>query len=119
VKDSYNVSRPAQTAACAALADAAYLRERCGAIMATRARCIQRLEGLGFTVVPSDANFVFAVPPAGLPARGLYDGLLSSGFLVRHFGAPELADGLRISIGTDREMDRLLHAVQEIAHGSQ
>jgi histidinol-phosphate aminotransferase len=119
VKDSYNVSRLAQAAACAALADEAYLRETRDAILATRESFAQRLAVLGFAVVPSDANFVFAVPPAGLAARAMYDALLDRGFLVRHFGTSELADGLRISIGTHEEMESLARAAGEIAHGSQ
>jgi histidinol-phosphate aminotransferase len=119
VKDSYNVSRLAQAAACAALADAEYLRQTRDGILATRGSFASRLAGLGFTVVPSDANFVFAVPPAGLAARALYDGLVGRGFLVRHFGAPGLSDGLRISIGRKEDMEALLRAIEEVAHGSQ
>jgi histidinol-phosphate aminotransferase len=119
VKDSYNVSRLAQAAACAALADEAYLGGTRDAILATRESFVQRLAVLGFTVVPSDANFVFAVPPAGLAARAMYDALLARGFLVRHFGTSELADGLRISIGTHEEMEALARAAGEIVHGSQ
>ena len=76
-----------------------------------------RLEKAGFTVLPSDANFVFAVPPAGMAAKDLYGRLLDRGFLVRHFSAPEIADGLRISIGTEKEMDGLMKAAEEILHG--
>ena len=119
VKDSYNVSRLAQAAACEALADREYLRQTRERILASRARFTEGLAALGFAVVPSDANFVFAVPPAGLPARRLYEQLLGRGFLVRYVTAAELADGLRISIGTDDEMDGLLRAVEEIGHAGR
>ncbi len=114
VKDSYNVGRLAQTAACEALADRPYFELTRDRILATRARFAAGLARLGFSVLPSDANFVFAVPPAGLAARAVYDGLLSRGILVRYFAAPELSDGLRISIGTDDDMNGLLRAVKEI-----
>jgi histidinol-phosphate aminotransferase len=119
VKDSYNVSRLAQAAASAALADEAYLRETRDAVLEIRQSLVKQLGEMGFAVLPSDANFVFAVPPAGIAARVLYDGLLARGFLVRHFGTSELADGLRISIGTREEMAALAGAAGEIIHGSQ
>jgi histidinol-phosphate aminotransferase len=119
VKDSYNVSRLAQAAACAALADRAWLDQTRDRIVATRERLSARLAGLGFAVVPSQANFVFAVPPRGHDGKAVYEALLERGFLVRWFAAPELSDGLRISIGTDQEMEALLGAVEGICHGGQ
>jgi histidinol-phosphate aminotransferase len=117
VKDSYNVGRLAQVAACEALADAQYFRSTRDKVLATRQRLAARLAALGFTVLPSGANFLFAVPPATIPAKALYKRLLARGFLVRSLGAPEVADGLRISIGTDTETDALLRAVQEETGG--
>jgi len=114
VKDSYNVSRLAQAAACEALADREYLRQTRERILASRSRFTEGLAALGFAVVPSDANFVFAVPPAGLAALAVYEELLARGFLVRYFAAPELSDGLRISIGTENDMDVLLRTAKEI-----
>jgi histidinol-phosphate aminotransferase len=114
VKDSYNLGRLAQTAGCEALADRAYLDLTRGRILATRARFAAGLSALGFSVLPSDANFVFAVPPAGLAALAVYEELLARGFLVRYFAAPELSDGLRISIGTENDMDVLLRTAKEI-----
>ena len=119
VKDSYNVSRLAQVAACEALADQRYFCKTRDMILATRARFSRLLDGAGFTVLPSAANFVFAVPPAGLTARALYDTLLARGFLVRHLRAPAVADGLRISIGTDAEMDALANVMKEETSGGQ
>ncbi len=119
VKDSYNVSRLAQVAACAALEDQQYARETRRRIVATREKLAGSLTALGFTVMPSRANFVFAVPPAGLDARALYEGLLRRGFLVRHFASNGLSDGLRISVGSDAEMDSLLATIQGEQHGGQ
>jgi histidinol-phosphate aminotransferase len=119
VKDSYNLSRLAQEAGRAALADRTYLAETRDMIKATRKTFSGRLAGLGFTVVPSDANFVFAVPPAGVTARSLYQRLLSRGFLVRHFEVEEISDGLRISIGTESDMEALSKEIEEAVHGDK
>ena len=86
-------------------------------ILATRARFSRLLGDMGFTVLPSSANFVFAVPPSGMGAGALYEKLLARGFLVRHLGAPAVADGLRISIGTDAEMDSLANVMKEETRG--
>ena len=114
VKDSYNVSRLAQVAACAALEDDAYFRLTRDRLVATRGRFSQALSRLGFTVPPSHANFLFAVPPKGLAASAVYEGLLGRGFLVRYWKTGIVSDGLRISIGTDEEMDALLAALEEV-----
>jgi histidinol-phosphate aminotransferase len=119
VKDSYNVSRLAQVAACEALADQDYFAKTRDMILATRARFSRLLAGIGFSVLPSAANFVFAVPPAGVAARALFERLLARGFLVRHLGAPAVADGLRISIGTDTDMSALADALKEETRGGQ
>ncbi len=118
-KDSYNVSRLAQIAACAALEDQGYFRQTRDKVLATRARFSTRLSSLGFTVLPSHANFVFAVPPAGLTAKALADGLLPQGFLVRYFSKADVSDGLRVSIGADTDMDALLRAVEEVCRAHQ
>jgi histidinol-phosphate aminotransferase len=119
VKDSYNVGRLAQVAACEALADAAYFRSTRDKVLVTRDRVAARLRARGFTVPPSGANFIFAVPPAAHPAKQLYEKLLARGFLVRSLSGAEVADGLRISIGTDADMDGLLGAIEEATGGGQ
>jgi len=117
VKDSYNVSRLAQAAACAALADEPYFRTTRDAVKATRDRFSAALAARGFTVLPSQANFVFAVPPASITARALYDRLLARGFLVRHLSGAAVSDGLRISMGTAADMDALAAVMGEALHG--
>jgi histidinol-phosphate aminotransferase len=119
VKDSYNVSRLALEAGCAALADRAYLAETRDKIMATRTAFSARLTALGFSVVPSDANFVFTVPPAGITSRALYERLLSRGYLVRYFETEGISDGLRISIGTEADMDALTREMEEAIRGGK
>jgi histidinol-phosphate aminotransferase len=119
VKDSYNVGRIPQIAACAALEDQASFRTTRDIVLATRARFTAVLRGEGFTVLPSSANFVFIVPPAGLSARALYDGLFERGFLVRVLSAAAVSDGLRVSIGTDADMDDLVQAIREVRNGGK
>jgi len=117
VKDSYNLSGLAQAAACEALPDREHLRETTARIVATRGQFAARLSRLGFSVLPSEANFLFTVPPAGRPAKALYEGLRARGFLVRWFPTAGLSDGLRISIGTGADMEALARAIEEESHG--
>ena len=117
VKDSYNVSRLAQEAGAAALRDREYLAMTRDKIIATRNALTTTLEGLGFTVPRSDANFVFAAAPRGADAKALYEKLLSRGYLVRYFTQPEISDGLRISIGTDEVMRGLVKVLEVVLHG--
>jgi histidinol-phosphate aminotransferase len=119
VKDSYNVSRLSQVTACAALEDQECFRSTRDRIVATRERFSTALVSRGYTVLPSQANFVFAVPPRGLPAGAVYEGLLSRGFLVRYWKTGIVSDGLRISIGTDAEMDGLSRAMEELGRANQ
>jgi histidinol-phosphate aminotransferase len=119
VKDSYNVGRLAQVAASEALADQEYFQETRGRIVVTRERLVGELRRLGFSVPPSHANFVFAVPPRGTTAPSLYKRLLAKGFLVRHLDTDPVADGLRISIGTEEDMAGLTRAIQEEISGDQ
>lgn len=110
VKDSFNsypLDRLAQAAATAAYADRAWFDATRGKVMATRARLTAALEGMGFEVLPSEANFVFARHPAHSGAA-LAAGLRAEGIIVRHFNKPRISDFLRISIGTDAECDRLI-----------
>ncbi len=119
VKDSYNVSRLAQVAGSAALEDGEHALRTRDRIVATRQRLAERLAALGFTVLPSRANFLFAALPGGRDARPLYESLVRKGFLVRHFASEGLADGLRISIGSNEEIDSLLASLQGELHGGQ
>ena len=113
VKDSYNVSRLAIAAGVAALEDYAWMEGNVARIVATRARLTAELGGRGYAVLPSGANFVFA-RRAGQDQAPIQARLRERGILVRHFATPRLADGLRISVGTDEEIDRLLAALTEL-----
>jgi histidinol-phosphate aminotransferase len=96
VKDSYNVNRLSLAAAAAALDDYAWMEANVQRIRATRTRLAVALDGIGFDVVPSQANFVFARRP-GKDLEPLHEELRARGILVRHFATPELRDGLRIT----------------------
>jgi histidinol-phosphate aminotransferase len=107
VKDSYNCDALAIAGATAAIDDQAWLRENVARIRTTRQRMTSALAGLGFSVVPSQANFVWCTP-AGQTAQTLYTRLKQNRVLVRYMNYPGWGDGLRISVGTDEQIDALL-----------
>ncbi len=117
VKDSYNCDTLSLAAALAALDDQAWMLENCGKIRATRGRLSGALAELGFDVVPSQSNFVWATHPAGRH-REIYEALKEKRILVRYMRFPETQcgdlDGLRITVGTDAEIDTLLAALKTI-----
>ena len=110
--NSYTVDRVAQAGAAAALADRAYFDQTRQKVMNTRAWTARELEKLGFTVCPSQANFIFACHPER-PGKAIFDHLRQEGILVRRWDIPEIRDWLRISIGTDEEMQALISALQD------
>ncbi|WP_346837487.1 histidinol-phosphate transaminase [Microbulbifer sp. SAOS-129_SWC] len=111
--NSYPIDSVAQRVAAAAIGDRAWLAETSGKVIATRTRVAEALRALDFEVVPSKANFLLARPRA-IGAEALYLALRERGILVRYFDKPRISDHLRISIGTDAEMDQLLAACREI-----
>jgi histidinol-phosphate aminotransferase len=116
VKDSFNsypLGRPAQAGAIASVQDEAYFQSTRATVIASRQRLSAGLEALGFEVLPSQANFVFARRP-GRDGAALAKALRERAVLVRHFPAPRIADYLRITVGTDVQIDRLLSALAEI-----
>ena len=119
VKDSFNsypLDRLAQAAATAAYKDDAWFRECTEKVMASRERMTAQLTALGFEVVPSSANFVFA-RHEGHDAATLAVQLREKEIFVRHFKLPRIDQHLRISIGTDAECDTLLDALKDILGG--
>ncbi len=116
VKDSFNsypLGRPAQAGAIASIEDEAYFQQRRAQVMQGRARLTVGLVTLGFEVLPSAANFVFARRP-GCEGADLAAALRARSVLVRHFPAPRTADFLRITVGADEQIDRLLSALKQI-----
>ena len=114
--NSYTVDRLAQAGAAAALGDTAYFAQTRQKVMATRARCARELEELGFTVSPSCANFLFVRHPQR-EGKELFAALREKGILVRRWDAPRIDQWLRISIGTDKEMDTLCQTLKGILAG--
>ena len=113
VKDSYNLSRLSQAAGEAALGDLPAMEANVARIRATRARLAAALERLGFRVPPSEANFVLARRP-GVDLGPVARALAARDILVRHFAQPGLHDALRITVGTDGEVDALMGALREV-----
>ena len=113
VKDSYNLSRLSQAAGEVALGDLPAMQANIARIKATRARLSAGLARLGFRVPPSEANFVFARRP-GVDLGPVARALAARDILVRHFAAPGAHDALRITVGTDAEIDALLAALREL-----
>ncbi|AEF86043.1 histidinol-phosphate transaminase [Treponema primitia ZAS-2] len=116
VKDSFNsytLDRLAQAGAAAAIRDSDYYEGITAKVIATRERVVATLIAQGFTVIPSEANFLFIQAP-GKPGPEFLVALRERGILVRHFNKPRIADYLRVSIGTDEEMDAFLAACGEI-----
>jgi histidinol-phosphate aminotransferase len=116
--NSYTLDRLALAGAAAAVCDPAYYDEINGRVTATRERTAQALRTLGFSVLPSSANFLFVKPP-GIAGARLFVALREKGILVRHFNKDRIADYLRISIGTDEDMDALAKACGEILGSGQ
>lgn len=109
--NSYPLDAPAQRAAVASLADESWFRDSCRRVIASRERLTAALEGLGFSVLPSRANFVLASPGEGRDARAIFLALREQGIIVRWFDQPRVRDYLRITVGTDAECDALLEAL--------
>jgi histidinol-phosphate aminotransferase len=112
--NSYTLDRLALAGAVAAVRDGAYYDEVNRRITVTRERVSAALAGMGFDVVPSDANFIFVRPPH-VKGAAFFVRLRERGILVRHFDKPRIADFLRVSIGTDSEMDTFLEACRDAA----
>jgi histidinol-phosphate aminotransferase len=116
VKDSFNsypLSRVAQAGAIASVRDEGYFRESCARIVAGREAMTRELVGLGFAVLPSSANFVFA-RHATRSGTELAAALRDRGVLVRHFSNPRTEPYLRITVGTDDDTSRLVAAAADI-----
>ena len=111
--NSYTVDRVAAAGLKGAMEDEGYFQSVRGRVMATRDRAAQRLAELGFSVLPSRANFLFVSRP-GVSGAALQAGLRERGILVRRWDDPLIADWLRITVGTDGDMDALLAALAEL-----
>jgi len=113
VKDSYNCDVLSLAAAAAALEDQDHFRQTRARILATRERLTRELRQLGFEVCPSRANFVWC-RHAGQPLKPIYEELKRRKILVRYMVYEGYGDGLRITVGTDAEIDQLLAELRKI-----
>jgi histidinol-phosphate aminotransferase len=111
VKDSYNTDAVSIIAATAAIEDQQYATGIWDRIRGERKRLTSELTRLGWSVLPSRANFVLATVPGGR-GREAYLGLKQRGVLVRYFDKPGLTDKVRITVGTADETDALLNAIK-------
>ena len=111
--NSYTLDRLAIAGATASVEDEDYFQAQRRRVMDTRERTAARLRALGFTVLPSQSNFIFVSHPT-VPAKTLFAGLREAGILVRYFAQPRIDNYLRITIGTDEEMEALAAALERL-----
>ena len=109
--NSYPLDTLAQHAALASLQDDGYFRSSCQRVIASRERLTLEMTAMGFDVLPSAANFIFATHPQHAAGK-LFAALREQGIIVRYFDKPRINEHLRISIGTDDQCDALLTALQ-------
>jgi histidinol-phosphate aminotransferase len=111
--NSYPIDRIAEMAAVVAIEDVAYFESCCEKIIKSRDWTSKALENLGFEVLPSQANFLFA-KPTKIDALTLFNKLREKNILVRYFNKPRIDQFLRITVGTDQQMQALVAAVEQI-----
>ncbi|QVR67377.1 histidinol-phosphate transaminase [Acinetobacter sp. BHS4] len=110
--NSYPIDRFAIAAAVASFEDQTYFEEQCQKVISSREKLVDELTALGFKVLPSKANFIFASHPshdAGQLAQQLRD----QGIIVRYFNKPRINQFLRITVGTDEQNERLVQTLKE------
>ena len=113
IKDSYNCDALSIAAATAAIDDQAWRAENRARILATRSRLTDGMRGLGFQALASQANFVWCTH-AERPLKPFYEQLKANRILVRYMDYPGWGDGLRISVGTDEQIDACLQVVKTL-----
>lgn len=118
VRDSYNVNGLGQIAALETLKNLKYYRDNFKSIIHEREFLTSNLESLNFTVLPSQTNFLFVVPPRK-PAKKWFELLREEGVIVRFFDKPNLRKYLRVTIGNPSEMKRYLSVTKKILKSFQ
>lgn len=109
----YNLSRISIKAGAASLRDREFFAECCKRIIKTRENTALQLTSLGFSVLPSSTNFLFASHPK-LSGKELYEELKRRRILVRHFNSDRIKNFIRVSIGTQDDMDRFINEITNI-----
>ena len=112
--NSYTLNYPSIAAGKAAIEDKDYFDDIVSRIRATRENTKKRLIKHTFSCFPSDTNFLFVKPPEGIAASEVFAALKEKGIYVRYFNKERISDYLRITIGSDDEMDALIDALKEI-----
>lgn len=116
VKNSYNsytMDAVALAVGEASIRDEAYFQDTCRKVAATRDRSADELRALGFTVLPSLTNFLFVTHPEK-KAPDIFAALREKSIFIRYFQLPRIDNYLRITVGTDEQMDKLIAALKEI-----
>lgn len=114
VKNSYNsytMDAVALAVGEAAVKDEAYFQETCRKVITTRERTAEELRALGFSVQPSLTNFLFVTHPAK-KAPEIFEYLRQKNIFIRYFKLPRIDNYLRITVGTDEQMDRMIDALR-------
>jgi histidinol-phosphate aminotransferase len=114
----YNVNRLSMLLGCKTVDAEPYYQEVSEKIQSARTWVVDALKDLGFQVLPSSANFIFASHP-GVSGQELYTGLRQRGILVRHFTKERIKDFVRITIGTQAQMESLVAALKDMTGGEQ
>lgn len=110
--NSYPIDRFAIAAAVASFEDQTYFEEQCEKVISSREKLVDELTALGFKVLPSKANFIFASHPSH-DAGQLAQQLREQGIIVRYFNKPRINQFLRITVGTDEQNERLVQTLKE------
>ncbi|UVI28699.1 histidinol-phosphate transaminase [Paenibacillus spongiae] len=115
-RDIYNVNAISRKLAVAAIEDAGYVNDTIARSNRSRSELTARLRKMGFDVLPSQTNFVLCAPPVqeGITAKHIEERLTEAHIFVRHFDHPRLRGMLRISIGTESEIQQLLSELVRI-----
>ena len=112
IKDSYNCDALSLAAATAAIDDQAWLRDNVAKIRASRKSLTDRVRAMGFTAIDSQANFIWCTHPTK-PLKPMYEHLKSGGILVRYMPYAGWGEGLRISVGTEQQLEACLMLLAE------
>jgi histidinol-phosphate aminotransferase len=118
VKDSYNCDAISVLAATAAIQDQAYAKRSWDHVRQERQRLSSELTQMGWTVLPSQANFILVTVPSGKGSEA-YLGLKQQGILVRYFDKPGLSDKIRITVGTMQENNALLGGIKTLTAAAE
>lgn len=116
--NSYTMNLPSQAIGVEAVKDDAYFKDTTARIIRTRERVKKEMTKLGFTFPDSMANFIFASHKS-VPARDIFEALRNAGIYVRYWDKPRIHNSLRITIGTDEQMDTMLRFLQEYLADAQ